>query len=256
MTPSPIKHVKNLSYDPVRAHVTGLDTPFGDLFYLSSASRFGEGEAIRGGVPVIAPWFATFLGDLQHGWARRSVWTVTETEDGFRGELDNEGLSLGIGVRARADGINIRLSIENTADESRQIQLGLHPYFAVENVEQVAVRGLEGLELVDRVSGDTAKAEGEITFTGLVDAIALDAPEVRIVDRNRVITVRSAGADSTVVWNPGEKKADSMSDIGVHEWNDFVCVEPALLGAGQEGVQLTPGEINILEMDVTVEAAD
>ena len=187
--------------------------------------------------------------------ARRSPWTIEETADGFHGELVNEGLSLGVDVIARADGLNIRLSIENTTAESRRVQLGFHPYFRVSDVEEIAVRGLEGVDLLDRVSGDTFPAEGDLTFDGLVDVIALGTPEVRIVDKHRVITVRSHGADSTVVWNPGEKKADSMGDIGVHEWNDFVCVEPALLGAGQEGVQLTPGEINILEMDVTVETA-
>ncbi len=248
-----IRKVKNLSYSPTGAHVTSLTTEFGDLFYLSSASAFGELEAIRGGIPIIAPWFATFLGDLQHGWARRSRWTIDETPDGFHGELSNEGLYLGVDVVARPDGINVRLSIENTTAESRRIQLAFHPYFAVDDVEEIAVRGLDGLSLVDRVSEETSPAEEDITFDVLVDVIALGAPEVQIVDRRRVITVRSNGADSTVVWNPGEKKADSMEDIGVHEWNDFVCVEPALLGERQQGVQLTPGEINILEMDVTVE---
>lgn len=250
-----IRKVGNLSYDPNGAHVTSLETEWGDLFYLSSASDFGELAAIRGGVPIIAPWFATFLGDLQHGWARRSAWTIEETADGFHAELAKEGLSLGVDAVARANGMNIRLSIENTTAESRRIQLGFHPYFRVSDVEGIVVRGLEGVDVVDRVSGETFPAEGDLSFDGLVDVIALGAPEVRIIDRDRVITVRSNGGDSTVVWNPGEKKADSMGDIGVHEWNDFVCVEPALLGARQEGVQLTPGEINILEMDVTVEAA-
>ena len=245
--------IQNLSYDPNGAHVTSLGTELGDLFYLSSASKFGEGEAIRGGVPIIAPWFATFLGDLQHGWARRRPWDITESEDGFHGELAEEGLSLGIDVRARINGINIRLSIENRTDASRQIQLAFHPYFAVPDVEKITVRGLEGVTLVDRVSNETSKVEGDITFNGLVDGIALDTPDVQIISEERIITVRSSGGDSTVVWNPGQKKADSMEDIGVLEWNDFVCVEPALLGADQDGVQLTPGEINVLEMDVTVE---
>ncbi|OCA93646.1 Putative glucose-6-phosphate 1-epimerase [Actinobaculum suis] len=90
--------INNLAYDPVGAHVTSCTTEFGDLFYLSSASTFGEGEAIRGGIPVIAPWFATFLGELQHGWARRQAWDITEHDAGYTARLRSDGLQLGLEV--------------------------------------------------------------------------------------------------------------------------------------------------------------
>ncbi|VTQ80414.1 aldose 1-epimerase [Corynebacterium pseudotuberculosis] len=45
-----------------------------------------------------------------------------------------------------------------------------------------------------------------------------------------LITVKGQGTDHFIVWNPGEKLASEMSDMGTGEWRNFVCVEPALLG--------------------------
>jgi len=37
---------------------------------LSHASRFAKGQAIRGGIPVILPWFGAREGAAAHGFAR------------------------------------------------------------------------------------------------------------------------------------------------------------------------------------------
>src|SRR5512142_2972783 len=53
------------------AHVTQFkkkDEP--PLLFLSQCSRFAEGQPIRGGVPVIFPWFGPREGLGQHGFAR------------------------------------------------------------------------------------------------------------------------------------------------------------------------------------------
>jgi glucose-6-phosphate 1-epimerase len=245
---------RNLTIHANGAHVTSAETPLGDLFYVSSTSDFGEGEAIRGGVPIIAPWFAQLLGDQQHGWARRRRWEVTKTDVGFSGEYAEDGISLRLDVGELGNSLRFRLTATNTTDESRRVQLAYHPYFAVSDVADIHLEGLGALRGVDRASGAEITLPEEVTFDGLVDQIVLGAPEVRIVDEKRVITVSSRGADSTVIWNPGERKADGMPDIGPREWNKFVCVEPALLGSDQKGTLLTPGEINTLEMIVRVEA--
>lgn len=147
-----------MKYDINGAHVTSHETTKGELFYLSSDSAFGAGEAIRGGIPIIAPWFGTFLGELQHGWARRKPWEVTKSSEGFTAALADDGLSLGLEVLPRDDGLRIRLSIENTTGASRKIQLAFHPYFAVSDVKHIKVTGLGGQRLLDRVSGEELDA--------------------------------------------------------------------------------------------------
>lgn len=236
------------------AHVVSADSSTGEILYLSSTSERGDGAAIRGGVPVIAPWFATFLGDLQHGWARREAWEVETIDAGFRAALTRDEIVFGLDAVAGEDEFRLRLSLESTAAESKRVQFAFHPYFAVSDIADVRVEGLDGLPMIDRVDGSGEKVEGDITFGGLVDSIVLGTPEVRIVTPERTLTITSEGGDSTVVWNPGQAKADSMTDIGPNEWRRFVCIEPAMLGGGQEGVLLSPGEINVLEMVVRAEA--
>src|SRR5215471_5597353 len=66
------------------AHVTRY-RPAGhhDLVFLSERSQFAPGKAIRGGVPVIFPWFGARAGDPHapdHGFARTSEWAVAAVE--------------------------------------------------------------------------------------------------------------------------------------------------------------------------------
>lgn len=236
------------------AHLVSAEHSTGDLLYLSSTTNEGPGVAIRGGVPIIAPWFATFLGEPQHGWARREKWLVERIDDGFHTALRKDGIVLGYdAITAQGkhgEELRLRLTLQNTNDESKRVQFAFHPYFAVSDVREITVSGLAGIDAIDRVDGKGFKLDGDLRFDDEVDAIFTDTPEVTIVDEHRTLTITSTGADSTVVWNPGRRKADLMEDIGAREWKKFVCVEPAMLGWHQEGVMLSPGEINTLEMVV------
>ncbi|AGF73142.1 hypothetical protein [Corynebacterium halotolerans] len=243
-----------LTISPVGAHLTSADTTHGELFYLSSTSRYGVGESIRGGVPVIAPWFADLLGlEPKHGWARRSEWDTGTGKGGFRASLTRDGLALQLLGIELSDGVHLQLSAANESDETKTVQLAFHPYFAVSDVAEISVRGLDGVDVLDRLTGQASRQKGDITFDGEFDRIALGTPEVTIVDRDRTITVTPDGTDSTVVWNPGAELADTLPDIGPGEWQRFVCVEPALLGARQRGVELAPGED--LQLGMTVSAS-
>src|SRR4051812_8561661 len=48
------------------------------LLFLSQCSRFAENEPIRGGIPVILPWFGPREGMSQHGFARVKEWELKE----------------------------------------------------------------------------------------------------------------------------------------------------------------------------------
>src|SRR5205823_8871196 len=61
------------------AHVTHFKTKLGQpLLFLSQCSRFAENEPIRGGIPVIFPWFGPREGMAQHGFARTKNWELKE----------------------------------------------------------------------------------------------------------------------------------------------------------------------------------
>ncbi|GAB3945200.1 D-hexose-6-phosphate mutarotase [Corynebacterium tapiri] len=238
------------------AHVLSAETSKGDLFYLSSAARLGSASPIRGGVPIIAPWFGPFLkGDPKHGWARTSQWNTTLTDAGFAAELEQDGLVLGYQASLEDDVLTLRLTMQNTTDESRMVQFALHPYFAVSDVRDIKVSGCAGESVLDRVDGKRETAGEAFTFDGeLLDSIVEEGvAEVTIEDAERTLSLRMRGHDSIVVWNPGEREADKLEDVGPKEWSAFVCVEPAVLGAEQQGTQLSPGEINELTLEVSVQ---
>lgn len=82
----------------------------------------------------------------------------------------------------------------------------------------------------------------DIAFAGEVDRVYGVARPLEVHDPvlNRVIHVRSDGAEQTVVWNPGERIGDAITDMAPGEWSSFVCVEAALCRG--HAVELAPGE--------------
>src|SRR5688572_15923689 len=66
-----------LEFAPQGAHVVDW-TPHGSrpVLFLSPGSAFERGKAIRGGVPLVFPWFGPRPGAAQHGFARVRAWSV------------------------------------------------------------------------------------------------------------------------------------------------------------------------------------
>src|SRR3972149_4808972 len=61
------------------AHVTGFqkngEPP---LLFMSRSSQFSDGKPIRGGVPIVFPWFGPREGTTVHGFARLVSWELGE----------------------------------------------------------------------------------------------------------------------------------------------------------------------------------
>src|SRR5476651_1272469 len=49
------------------------------LLFLSAKSYFAPGKPIRGGVPVILPWFGNRDGEPSHGFTRITEWQLVKT---------------------------------------------------------------------------------------------------------------------------------------------------------------------------------
>src|SRR5215831_10190413 len=62
----------------------------GPLLFLSERSQFASGKAIRGGVPVIFPWFGARARHPEapdHGFARTREWAVESVEHANDGSV-------------------------------------------------------------------------------------------------------------------------------------------------------------------------
>jgi glucose-6-phosphate 1-epimerase len=227
------------------------------LLFLSRESWFADGQPIRGGIPVILPWFGAREGQPRHGFARLHAWELRQVCCEPDGRLR---LTLRLPECAEAtawprfeaefavtagEQLELELSVRNT-DPTRALELAdcLHTYFAVGNIAAVEVRGLKGVTYLDSLDGHARKVEAAegIRFAGEVDRLYVDTPHaVDILDAEwrRRIRVEKAGARSTVVWNPWIAKSRQMPDFGDEEYRSMVCVESGNCGPDQ--LALPPG---------------
>lgn len=250
------------------AHVTDFqrngDPP---LLFMSQFSRFRPGQPIRGGVPVIFPWFGPREGEPMHGFARLADWHLHEAialpAGGATlrfGLPDGEAAAMWPSFSAYfvvtvTDRLAMELIITNASrDQPFTFENCLHSYFHVEDISDVAIRGLGGVDYLDKAEGYARKRETEAEFgiSSEVDRIFLDtAATVEIIDRvlKRKIIVEKSGSNSTVVWNPGPVKSQQMPDFGNDEYKQMVCVESGNVAANR--LTLSPGQSSVLKVTVS-----
>jgi glucose-6-phosphate 1-epimerase len=243
------------------------------VLFVSPKSAFLPKRAIRGGVPLVFPWFGPRPGDpaaAQHGFARIRDWTVQSAEvepDGtcvvamtFADDEQTRAAwphAFGARFVVRAGRqLRIALEIRNTGPSSFTFEAALHTYLAVSDVRRIRVRGLENAEYLDKVGGNVRKREGPapITFTGETDRVYLDTTSACTVEdpdwRRRVVVAKS-GSRSTVIWNPWIDKARTMGDLGDDAWTGMVCVETANVAG--DARTLAPLAFHVLEATIAVE---
>jgi glucose-6-phosphate 1-epimerase len=255
-------------FSPHGAHLMEF-TPSGQppLLFLSKRTALTPGKAIRGGIPVIFPWFGARQGYLEspmHGLVRTRLWHLAEMDVPAEGPAKvrltfaSNAETLAIWPHAFAlslefifgEDLAIRWESRNTGNADFVFEQALHPYFPVADVESASVHGLQGAEFVDktdtmRLKTDSADA---VFFVGETDRLYLDTASVLSLEdpasRSRIVFGK-AGSLSSVVWNPWIAKAAALADLDDEEWKEFVCVEQA--NAARNAVTLTPGEVHLFE---------
>lgn len=234
------------------------------VLFMSAASHFAAGKPIRGGVPVIFPWFGGRAGHPEspaHGFARTSPWEVESVKSVEEG-LVEVVLKLASSPETKAlwphefilrhrirvgSSLEMELEVENRSAEPFSFEEALHTYFRVADVRETGVTGLEQTQYIDKTDGLKIKAEGAspIRITAETDRVYLrtqSATAIHDPGLERRIDIGKAGSDATVVWNPWVAKAKAMADFGDEEWVGMICVETA--NAGESAVTLAPGAIH------------
>ena len=231
-----------------------------ELLFLSERAYYADGKAIKGGVPVCWPWFGADpegKGRPAHGFVRTRMWTVGATaqpEPGLtRIELqlhDDDttralwphrfALSLVVTI---GDVLDLALVTHNTGEQAFDITQALHTYFAVGDIAQVGIAGLDGSRYLDKVRDFAVfDQSGTVMFDGEVDRIyqRVQGP-LTISDPvlGRRIDIDCSGSTTTVVWNPWKEIAIAMQDLADDDYRRLVCVETA--NAADEIVTIEPG---------------
>ena len=242
------------------------------VLFLSASSLFAPGKAIRGGVPVIFPWFGPRAGHPEspaHGFARTMPWHIESLSCA-------DGASLSLTLRLDSDDatralwphdfilrhriaigahLGMTLGVTNTSAAPFQFEEALHTYLAVADVRQASVSGLEGVTYIDKVDRLARKTQdaAPIRITGETDRVYLDTAATCILTDpglTRRVTVETSGSRSTVLWNPWVAKAHAMADFGDDEWPGMICIETA--NAADNALTLAPAATHTMRAAVRV----
>lgn len=260
------------------AHLTDWQ-PTGEepVLFMSAKSAFQNDKAIRGGVPVIFPWF----GDRHdghpgpaHGFARTAPWEV-----GFVALVGDElhlTLTLAANDLSRKLGfdkfrvayqivvgktLTLQFTVANDGEAPLVFEEALHTYFAVKDARQSSVSGLGGTVYFDKRDPDgegqpTRKVQEEdvLAMTRDTDRLYIDTAATCVIDDQageRTITVAKSNSLTTVVWNPWEELTAKLADMDPEGWVGMLCVETA--NAAANSVSLAPGAVHTMRAVVTVE---
>ncbi len=255
------------------AHVTCWK-PVGreEVLFLSSRSRWEDGQAIRGGVPVCFPWFGNKADDPKapaHGFVRTRAWQIESIEQiGSAVTVSmftesNEDTARWWPAEFRlvhratfGEELSLELVVTNTGKTSLCFEEALHAYHRVGNIEKARVRGLDMVHYLDKTDSNRENMQqGEITVVSETDRVYLnttDAIELEDPVLHRCTRVTKENSQTTVVWNPWVRKAHSLSDFADDEWKQMICIEAS--NVSDSAVHLAPGQHH--KMKVIVKVAD
>src|SRR5215813_14345973 len=226
------------------AHITSWK-PSGaeEVLFLSSQSRWEQGRAIRGGIPICFPWFGGKSDDPTapaHGFVRTKAWQLES--------ISQLGRAVTVSMFTESDEstkrwwpadfrlvyratfgpeLSLELQMSNTGKTMVHFEEALHAYHKVGNIQEARLRGLDGIQYRDKTDSNRNKMQyGEIAITSETDRVYLDtAGAIELDDPviHRATHVMKENSRTTVVWNPWIDKSRALSDLGDDEWTQMVC---------------------------------
>ena len=249
------------------------------VIWLNEKAQYIHGKGIRAGVPICWPWFGNLACNPQsvqamrvsdepasaHGLVRTREWELLDYDDagealhielglphiegGLPGWPHDVALTLSIRLDTQ---LHLNLTSHNRSNSTVSISQALHSYFAVSDVRNVHVKGLDGLTYIETLDDwKRVQQTGDLTFTGETDRIYLDTPhQLSIVDPewSRSIELTSRGSRSAVIWNPWIDKTASFSDMAPDGWQRMLCIETA--NVMDDVITLEPGTSHTLGVSI------
>lgn len=253
------------------AHVTSWK-PAGaeEVLFVSAQSRWENGVAIRGGVPICFPWFGGKSDDSKapsHGFVRAKAWqleaikqsggTVTVTMSTASDENAKKWWPADFHLEYRVafgSELHMELVLKNTGTTALRFEEALHTYFRVGNIEKARVRGLGGMRYTDKTDSRKVKLQqADVVITSETDREYLNTPHAVELDdaaTGRRIRITNENSRTTVVWNPWEQKAKALADLRDDEWRQMICVETC--NVSEFAVELAPGREHTMNSIIAV----
>lgn len=241
------------------------------VLWMSQYSYLEDGKAIRGGVPIVWPWFGAHQDNEMpsHGFARLYRWEIESTNESTDGpskvvltlnhrQVPEKFVDATFDLRMTfIIGMELSMSLEiiNTDNEKPlSYSCALHSYFNISEIREISINGLENIAYRDAVAGKDGFDTKPIQFDAELDRIYRDSDEPCVIHDpgyNRQIEIIKSGSNSTVVWNPWIEKSKRLQDFGDDEYNTMVCVETANFQREGEGIVL-PKQSDIITSIIKV----
>jgi glucose-6-phosphate 1-epimerase len=241
------------------------------VLFLSRKSDLLPGKPIRGGVPIAFPWFANRHDGKpgpSHGFARVQEWTLVfaamaggdlhltftfaPTEMSRTFGFDNFRLAYQLTIGRT---LTMQLTVANDASTPLVFEEALHTYYAITDIHEITVTGLDSVTYLDKVDDFKPKVQqGAITITQQTDRVYLNTTGPCVIHDTpgkRRIHVEKTGSSTTVVWNPWETGAQKLADLDPTEWHEFVAVET--VNAAANTITLASKATHVMQAHVTLE---
>jgi len=230
-----------------------------EVLFLSTKSRWQEGQAIRGGIPICFPWFRSKVDDPKapaHGFARTRSWKLESIVQEERGVLVSMSLESDEQTRRWWPGefhlayrvvlgpeLILELVCTNTDKTDLRFEEALHTYNRVADVANVRLEGLDAVQYLDNTDANKMHVQcGDVKIASATDNAFVDTQnDVDLLDPElrRRVRLKKSNSLTTVVWNPWLEAAARMKDLGDGEWTQFLCVEASNILTAS--VSLAPG---------------
>jgi glucose-6-phosphate 1-epimerase len=254
------------------AHVTSWQPRGAEpVVFVSSETRWDDGRAIRGGVPICFPWFGGKANDPHapaHGFVRTMAWQLESIEQA--GDAVTVSMFIESNVETKrwwpadfrlvhrvtfGSELSLELMVRNTGGASLRFEEALHAYFQVGHIERALVQGLSAVQYLDKTDSNRKKTqEGPIVIASETDRVYLNTKDALTLEDqslSRRIEIAKKNSSTTVVWNPWVEKAKSLSDFGDDEWTKMICVETCNV-TEEFVVELAPGQQHTMQALVRV----
>ena len=253
------------------AHITSWK-PDGaeEVLFLSSQSRWEDGRAIRGGIPICFPWFGGKADDPKapaHGFVRTKSWHLesisevgnvvtvsmfTESDETTKRWWPAEFRLVYRATFGRE--LSLELVVSNTGRTSLRFEEALHTYHRVGNISEARLRGLDGVQYLDKTDSNRRKLQhGDIAIASETDRVYLDTRDaIGLNDPvlHRATRVMKENSRTTVIWNPWVDKARELSDLNDNEWPQMLCIETS--NVSDCAVDLAPDQEHAMKARVSV----
>ncbi|ATD63049.1 D-hexose-6-phosphate mutarotase [Janthinobacterium svalbardensis] len=218
-----------------------------ERLFCSRDSALDGSRAIRGGVPVIFPQFGARGTGMRHGFARVATWQLESTGDAdgaawaqfilHHTDLPDAiaatwpwAFTLRLRVAVQGQSLELNLSVHNTGEQAFPFSAALHSYFAIDQLSEARIGGLQRVRYSDETPQDALQAEELLQFADKLDRIYYQLPgALHLQSGSHTLRLEQQGFTDAVVWNPGAQDAAALPDLADDEYQRFICIEPALI---------------------------